>query len=97
MSDDPLQYQLAVDHARAVVRGEHTATAVGNVAEYAGPMLALEVSAGVLLAVLAAFALRNRRGYLPDWARPLLGIKRTLHSRSELRPKPSPLQPTAWR
>ncbi|HTH46461.1 MAG TPA: hypothetical protein VMB21_03020 [Candidatus Limnocylindria bacterium] len=97
MSDDPLQYQRALDHAGLAERGDQLLTGVGNVVEYTVPPLTWELGGGLLLAIAAILILRNRRGYLPDWARSLLGVKRTLHSRSELRPKPSPLQPPAWR
>ncbi len=90
------QYQRTVDEARVLEGGEKLLKNVGNVAEYAVPTLGWEIGGGLLLAVVAVFILRNRRGYLPEWARALLGVKRTLHSRSELRPKPSPLQPPAW-
>lgn len=97
MIEDPVQYQRALDHAAVAEHGEKLLTDVGNVAEYAVPALGWEIGGGLLLALGAVLILRNRRGYLPDWARSLLGVKRTLHSRSELRPKPSPLQPEAWR
>jgi len=47
----------------------------------------------LVLAATAVWALRGRRGYLPDWVRIVFGAKRTLHRRRELRPKPSPFQP----
>jgi hypothetical protein len=97
MSDNPERYQRTVDEARVIESGEKLLKDAGNVAEYAVPTLGGELGGGLLLAFVAIIILRNRRGYLPEWARVLLGVKRTLHSRSELRPKPSPLQPPAWR
>jgi hypothetical protein len=97
MSEDPVQYQRAVDLARATERREQLLNDAGNVAASALPTLGLEIGTALLMALAAALLLRNRRGYLPEWARRLLGVRRVLHSRSELRPKPSPLQPEPWR
>lgn len=96
MSDDPHQYQRALDHARAAEQQERALAQVSNAVEYLVPPLATQAGLVLLLALAAFLILRNRRGYLSDWTRRLLGVKRTLHSRSELRPKPSPLQPDAW-
>lgn len=96
MSDDLYQHQRELDRAQVAEQRERTFTQVRDTAEYLVPSLAWQSGLVVVLAVAAVLILRNRRGYLPDWTRKLLGVKRTLHSRSELRPKPSPLQPEAW-
>lgn len=96
MSDDLYRHQQALDRARIVEQQERTFTQVRDTAESLVPPLAVQIGLVVLLALAAVLILRNRRGYLPEWTRKLLGVKRTLHSRSELRPKPSPLQPEAW-
>ncbi len=97
MDRETLELERQIDRAQAAERQERIHTEVGNVVEYLAPPLVGQIGLGVLLAILAVLILRNRRGYLPEWCRRFLGVKRTLRSRSELRPKPSPLQPEAWR
>lgn len=96
MASDPYRYQLAIDQARAAESGERTLNAVQNGFESAVPPIAIEVAAAILIAIVAAIALRGRRGYLPEWVRTIFGAKRKLHRRRDLRPKPSPLQPEVW-
>lgn len=97
MDRESLQLEQELIRAQATERQEHLRTEVGNVVEYLWPPLVGQIGIGLLVAIAAVLILRNRRGYLPNWARSLFGVRRTLHSRSELRPKPSPLQPEAWR
>ena len=72
-------------------------TEARNFLEYAGPAVGLQLLSVCAIAFIALLILRNRKGYLPEWARVFLGVRRTLHSRRELRPKPSPFQPRGWK
>ncbi len=97
MDRESLQLEQELIRAQAAERQEHLRTELGNVVEYLWPPLMAQIGFGLLLAIAAVVVLRTRRGYLPNWARSLFGVRRTLRSRSDLRPKPSPLQPEAWR
>ncbi len=91
------EMERQIDRAQAAERQDQWRAEVGNAAEYLVPPVAGQIGLGLLLATVAVLILRNRRGYLPEWCRTFLGVKRTLRSRADLRPKPSPLQPDAWR
>lgn len=95
MDRETLELERQIDRAQAAERQERLHTEVGNVVEHFAPPLVDQIGLGVFLATLAVLILRNRRGHLQEWRRTILGVKRTLRSRSELRPRPSPLQPDA--
>lgn len=97
MDRETLEQERQIDQARAAEQQEHLRTEVGQMVEYLVPPVIGQIGLGLLFAILAVVVLRNRRGYLPNWCRAIFGVRRTLRSRSELRPKPSPLQPEAWR
>lgn len=89
---DIYQEQRAIDDARVSEAKAQIKTYVGNTMEYTLPVLTLQLGAVVLVALFAAVALRWRRQAIPDWVRLLFGVKRTLRSRRDLRPKAPSVQ-----
>ncbi len=88
---DIYQEQRAIDDAHASEAKAQIKTYVGNTMEDTMPVLTLQLGAVVLIALFAAVALRWQRQAIPDWVRMLFGVKRTLRSRRDLRPKVSSL------
>jgi hypothetical protein len=93
----PIPSDIQADQVETHEQVAKANTEARNFLEYAGPAVGLQLLSVCVIAFIAIVILRNRKGYLPEWARVFLGVRRTLHSRSELRPKPSPFQPRGWK
>ena len=87
--DDLLAQQKALDLASAANRRDAVLDVVGGWARSVMPPIAWGLLIAGALAILALYSWRRYDSSIPDWARGIFGVKRTLRSRRDLRPKAS--------
>ena len=87
--DELLAQQKALDLATAANRRDSVIDAIMVWARSFMPPIAWGLLITALLAIVALYAWRRYDSSIPDWARLMFGVKCTLRSRRDLRPKAS--------